>query len=107
MRVDAVPVKNTNNNKHTCIELMADATSAVVDGLSEKSEYLMVVTAITEEYFDQLPPGHEQRRSRQIPKHKSVPDDAWLPSVSILASTSGKYKERLFSVQSVLFLSEP
>ena len=89
--MDAVAVKSTERERHACVEVMADATSAVIPGLAEKTEYLISVTAITEEYFDQLPPGNEMRRSRQLPKNKVAPDDAWLPSVTMLATTSGKF----------------
>ena len=39
------------------MEVNADSTSAIVDGLAEKSEYMLTVTTITEEYFDNLPEG--------------------------------------------------
>ena len=91
MRIDAIAMKPAERAKHQCVEVVSDSTTAVVTGLCERTEYLITVTAVTEEYFDQLPPGHDQRRARQLPKSRAPPEDVWLPSTSIVGSTSGKY----------------
>ena len=89
IRVDAVAMKNRDKIKHASIEVMPDATNAIIDGLQEKVEYLVSVTAVTEEYFEQLPQGHELRRSKVLPRNKPPREDPWLPSTSVLATTSG------------------
>ena len=57
IRVDAVSMKPGNTKRHSAVEVNADSTSAIVDGLAEKNEYMLTVTTITEEYFDNLPEG--------------------------------------------------
>ena len=89
MRVDAVAMKTRERSSHSYVEVSADARSAVVDNLFEKTEYLLSVTAVTEEYFEQLPPGHDQKRDRRLPTTMPPAEDPWLPSSSVLASTSG------------------
>ncbi len=89
MRVDAVAVKANDRHKHAFTEVVPDATSAVVENLSEKTEYLLTVTAITNEYFEQLPPGHELKGLRTLSQHKAPKDDMWLPSSSVIGMTSG------------------
>ena len=89
IRVDAVAMKPTERVKHACVEVMPDATTAVISNLAERTEYRVTVTAVTEEYFDQLPSGHELRRARHLSKHTQPPEDTWLPHASIVASTSG------------------
>ncbi len=46
--------------KHSAVEVSADSTSAIVDGLAEKTEYMLTVTTITEEYFDNLHEGENK-----------------------------------------------
>ena len=89
IRVDAVPVHKSERAHHGCVEVMPDATSAVVSGLAERTEYDVIVTSITNEYFDQLPAAHETRRSRHLSKRRAPADDVWLPRASIRVSTSG------------------
>ena len=57
IRVDAVSMKPDNTKRHSAVEVNADSTSAIVDGLAEKCEYMLTVTTVTEEYFDNLPEG--------------------------------------------------
>ena len=57
IRVDAVSMKPDNTKRHSAVEVNADSTSAIVDGLAEKTEYMLTVTTITEEYFDNLQEG--------------------------------------------------
>ena len=57
IRVDAVSMKPDNTKRHSAVEVSADSTSAIVDGLAEKTEYMLTVTTITEEYFDNLQEG--------------------------------------------------
>ena len=68
---------------------MPDVTSAVVSGLAERTDYDVIVTLITNEFFDQLPPAHETRRSRHLSKRRAPAADVWLPRSSIRVSTSG------------------
>ena len=89
IRVDAVAIKARERHNHSFVEVSADSRTAVVENLLEKTEYLLSVTAVTEEYFEQLPPGHDQKRDRQLPVIAAPPEDPWLPSSSVLASTSG------------------
>ena len=89
LRVDAVAIKGENATKHACMVVVPDTTTAILDGLSERTEYLVSVTAITEEYFDQLPDGHEQKRTRLLPTDRPPKDDEWLPNSSVIAMTSG------------------
>ena len=74
---------------HTCIEVAPNATSAKLENLCEKTEYLISVTAVTAEYFDNLPDGHEQKKFRMLSKSIPAPEDPWLPSSNMIASTSG------------------
>lgn len=57
IRVDAVSMKPDNTKRHSAVEVSADSNSAIVDGLAEKTEYMLTVTTITEEYFDNLQEG--------------------------------------------------
>ena len=87
--MDAVAVQSRDRHKHSCTEVVPSATSAIVENLSEKTEYLVTVSAITDEYFDQLPPGHELKTTRILPKDRMPKEDVWLPSTSVIAMTSG------------------
>lgn len=89
IRVDAVSLKSKKKRKHACIEVLPDNTTAIVDNLDDRTEYLVTVTTITEEYFDQLPHGHELKTKRVLPTSAPPKEDMWLPSSSVLATTSG------------------
>ena len=89
IRVDAMLMKSTDRQNHSSTEVKADATTAILENLCEKSEYMVTVTAITDEFFEQLPEGHDLRRTRALPLNKTLPDDSWLPSSSMIAMTSG------------------
>lgn len=94
MRVDAVPLNKSpdcpaNAISHLSVELPPDATSAVLEGLDEKTEYSISVSALTTEYFDQLPDSHEWKRHGTLPRHCPPPRDGWLPTSTIIAMTSG------------------
>ena len=69
---------------HIFKELTADAKSCIIDSLSEKTNYRITVTAITEEYFTH----HKIKEIKQLPKVilESMP---WLPSAYIDGMTSG------------------
>ena len=89
MRVDAVALKPRGDLKHTAVEVTPDKMTATLENLQEKAEYLLTVTLVTEEYFDQLPEGAELRLKRSLPEDKAPPEDHWLPSSSMVAMTSG------------------
>ncbi len=89
IRVDAVAMKAGEQMRHIALEVPADSSHAVIENLNEKSEYMLTVTAITEEFFEQLPEDHDWRRTRSISTNKPPPEDPWLPSSSMIAMTSG------------------
>lgn len=96
MRVDAVPLDKADAGRDpnyvvgsVSVDLPPDATFAVIDGLDEKTEYAVSVTAVTAEYFDQLPKGHESKTGRRLPHDRAPPRNSWLPTSTIVAMTSG------------------
>ena len=70
---------------------MPDCTSADITGLHEKTDYLVRVVAVTEEYFDRLPDKHKHKKLHAIPRDVLVAQEEspWLPSASIIAKTAG------------------
>ncbi|CAH1782616.1 unnamed protein product [Owenia fusiformis] len=89
IRVDCVPLR-AHSNQHRCLELMPDSTCAVLENLLESTEYHITVTALTEEFFDQLPAKDKTKKSRTLPKDIIVQKASpWLPSSSIISMTSG------------------
>jgi hypothetical protein len=69
---------------------MPDVTETTIDGLCECTEHIVAITAITEEFFDQLPDRHELKKIRALPaEYKDIPASAWLPKSNIVAVTSG------------------
>ena len=78
---------------------MPDRTNGVITGLSENTEYLITVTAITEEYFDQLPHGDPAKKSRVLPHSRLPEEHAWLPSSTIIVTTSGTEPPKGLRVQ--------
>ena len=75
-------------------DLPPDASGAVVTGLTEKTEYLVTVRAVTAAYFDMLPDGHALKRDRRLPVDLMPTDDAWLPAASTVVTTSGTDRPR-------------
>ena len=69
--------------------LSPSETTAVINGLSEKTEYLLTVVIATNEYFEQLPVGNELKASKKLPRERPPAENMWLPSASIKAVTSG------------------
>ncbi|XP_052779768.1 uncharacterized protein LOC128217013 isoform X4 [Mya arenaria] len=90
IRVDAVSL-NTGDPHHVTVDAIPDATTTVIEGLREKTDYMVRITAITDEYFDRLPDRHRLKQMRSIPKDTILPadDSPWLPNASILTKTSG------------------
>ena len=88
--MDAVSL-NTGDPHHVSLDVIPDATVAVIEALREKTDYMIRVTAITDEFFDRLPDAHRFRKTRTIPKDTILPadDSIWLPNCSILTKTSG------------------
>ncbi len=82
-------MKTDEPKKHSAVEVSADATTAVIDNLAERVEYMLTVTTITEEYFESLPEGHESRRTRSIPLDRPAPEHSWLPGATMIGMTSG------------------
>ena len=70
-------------------DLPSDATTAVISGLAEKTDYVVTVRAVTSVYFDMLPDGHAAKRDRRLPADRLPTDDAWLPAGSACFTTSG------------------
>ncbi|ELT90741.1 hypothetical protein CAPTEDRAFT_219540 [Capitella teleta] len=92
IRVDAVPMKESEEEggaKHCCAETVPDAAGAIIDNLKEKTEYLITITAITDEFFENLQPGHQLKSSRVLPRDQVPPESEWLPCASIIGMTSG------------------
>lgn len=82
-------MKPDDPRKHSAVEVPPSASSAVIENLSEKAEYMISITAITEEFFENLAEGHEMRQTRSITLKKPPPEDPWLPSSSMIGMTSG------------------
>jgi hypothetical protein len=83
VRVDCHQL-NVEKPVHIFKELTADIKSCIIDNLSEKTNYRISVTAITEEYFI----NHKIKELKQLPR--LILDNApWLPSASVEAMTSG------------------
>ncbi|KAH9503746.1 hypothetical protein Btru_066540, partial [Bulinus truncatus] len=83
--------QDTSNSHVVSVDTLPDATSADLTGLSEKTDYLLKVIAVTEEYFDQLPEKNRLKQLRNLPQNVSaVQEEAlWLPCTCILFKTSG------------------
>ena len=103
IRVDVVPrsqyEQHKTANDHREIEtiscdLPADATSAVVSGLLEKTDYVVTVRAVTAVYFGLLPDGHAVKRARRLPVDRLPPDNTWLPVTTADVTTSGTDRPR-------------
>ncbi|XP_046358181.2 uncharacterized protein LOC124136325 [Haliotis rufescens] len=90
MRIECVSL-NANDPHHVSVDTMPDAKMAIVDHLLEKTDYLVRIVAVTDEYFDRLPDKHKYKKHRSIPKETMIsPDDSvWLPNASILSKTAG------------------
>lgn len=82
-RVDCYPIC-TDKPLHVFKELTPDCKTCIIDNLSEKTNYRITITAITEEYFYQ----HKIKEIRKLPKFILEPVP-WLPSAFIEAMTSG------------------
>jgi len=95
MRVDVMPRSQYNEaGDHREVEsiscdLPPDATTAVVRGLTEKTDYVLTVRAVTAVYFDVLPDGHAVKLARRLPADRLPTDDAWLPAATAIFTTSG------------------
>jgi len=103
MRVDVVPRLQYDQHNaaddHREVETVScdlppDATSAVVSGLTEKTDYVVTVRAVTAGYFDMLPDGHAVKRARRLPVDRLPTDDAWLPAATAVVTTSGTDRPR-------------
>ncbi|XP_012935394.1 uncharacterized protein LOC101845075 isoform X2 [Aplysia californica] len=90
IRVECISL-DPQNSHHIAVDTLPDATIADVNGLHEKTDYLLKVIAVTEEYFDRLPEKHRHKRLRGFPQDvmASQEESPWLPHSSILIKTSG------------------
>src|SRR5690349_5310955 len=91
MCVVAVYVYATPSNSASSVSqrFAPTETSAVLSGLLENTEYTVTVVMVTDEYFDQLPSGHESKASRKLPRDRPPAENVWIPSASVKAVTSG------------------
>lgn len=81
---------NSEDRKvHASVEVAPDATGATLENLQEKTDYLITVTAITSEFFDQMNNNQDPKQSRALSRNHPVPDNAWLPTTSVIVKTSG------------------
>lgn len=86
IRVDCVPVHKAIKG-HISEELLPSETVIDLNNLCEKTEYDVTITAVTGEFFDSLPAGHEWRLERQIPSDvNELPENPWLPKSTITVS---------------------
>ncbi|CAL1538548.1 unnamed protein product [Lymnaea stagnalis] len=90
LRVECISQDQQNFHNIT-VDTLPDATSAEVLGLHEKTDYLLKVIALTEEFFDQLPEKNALKHKRGFPQNVSSPSEEsqWLPCTSVLFKTSG------------------
>jgi len=103
MRVDVVPRSvydqlrapaDRHDVETISCDLPADATSAVIGGLTEKTEYVVTVRTVTAVYFDMLPDGNAMKRTRRLPADRLPTDDSWLPAATAVVTTSGTDRPR-------------
>ena len=93
IRVDCVPLHKKIKG-HICEELLPNETVINLYNLCEHTEYDVIVTAVTGEFFDALPIGHEWRKDRQIPRDVGPPPASeWLPKSTITVSIVGAYSQ--------------
>lgn len=84
--MDCIPVKKKIKG-HICEELLPTETVVNLHNLCEHTEYDIVITVVTDEYFDSLPSGHEWKKERQIPHNNiEMPTNEWLPKSTITVS---------------------
>ena len=90
IRIECISL-NAQDPHHVTEDIMPDSTSADITGLHEKTDYLVRVMAVTEEYFDRLPDKHKHKKLHAIPRDVLVAQEEspWLPSASIIAKTAG------------------
>jgi hypothetical protein len=75
---------NVDNPKHFIKEFTPDLTECIIENLTEKTKYRVIVTAITEEYFAQ----HKIKQVKPLLNEK-LEQIPWLPSSYIDLITSG------------------
>lgn len=73
------------------MEVRPDECKADIENLREKTDYVLRVTAVTDEYFDRLPEKHKLKKLRAIPRDRMVAadDSIWLPNTYTMAKTAG------------------
>ncbi|KAK3103976.1 hypothetical protein FSP39_023382, partial [Pinctada imbricata] len=90
IRIDAQSM-NTRSPHHVAFEVRPDERHADIEPLQEKTDYIVRVTAITDEYFDRLPDRHKMKKLRALPRERMVDsnDSPWLPNAYIMTKTAG------------------
>nr|XP_034305803.1 uncharacterized protein LOC105321045 isoform X1 [Crassostrea gigas] len=90
IRIDAQSI-NTSDPHHVAVEVRPDECKADIENLREKTDYVLRVTAVTDEYFDRLPEKHKLKKLRAIPRDRMVAadDSIWLPNTYTMAKTAG------------------
>ncbi|XP_048739977.2 uncharacterized protein LOC125654190 isoform X5 [Ostrea edulis] len=90
IRIDAQSI-NTSDPHHVAVEVRPDECKADIENLREKTDYVLRVTAVTDEYFDRLPEKHKLKKVRAIPRDRMVAadDSIWLPNTYTMAKTAG------------------
>ena len=65
--MSATPVTSYHKQK-VVKDVLPDATSCILEGLSELTQYEVKVMCMTDETFHQVPDGHRLVNERGIPK---------------------------------------
>ena len=96
IRVECSPIDRDIVSPHyVTLDLLPNATDALIEGLQESGDYRVSVIAITQEFFDSLPAKSRWKsgKSDQLPRNMSeiALESQWLPQSSIECSTSGTF----------------
>ncbi|CAF4424726.1 unnamed protein product, partial [Didymodactylos carnosus] len=84
LRIDCVAANQSlQDSRHLTLELTPDSTEVILPNLSERTEYIVTVTAITDEYLFK----NKIRDISQLPK--KLKPDKWLPNKSLNFTTGG------------------
>ena len=73
---------SSQSRDHTCVEVLPDATTAILERLDEMREYLVTVTLVTDEYFAHCG-DHNTAVDRVLSRNHPPPNDPWLPSAGV------------------------
>ena len=93
-RVDVLPAEMVRKGelKHKnflkTIDLHANSHQINIKNLHENTDYFVIVTSITREYFESLS-KNGGKVERVLPVDKPAPKNKWLPRSCLVCSTSG------------------